>query len=197
MPPRYKVATLVDIARMPKDTWPRFIKELPEMLGMIREMDKFTQAAVEDMPEEEGKKALEQSRQSIVNGLEWIDDGQEHFDMKMRGQDMEGHEHMVMTASTREREVSVKIEGKDRTYDFLLAKALREAGFPMDDENTAEIMPTGQVNLLSIDLPMIKDVTPQAFKEMCVSANRQLTITKNKGYEINKDWREAADHIAE
>lgn len=66
--PRYKVETLVDMARIPEEALPRFLAELPEMLGFIRAMVKVTDAA-----------GGEEFFKLSVPGV-WIDDDKRTFE---------------------------------------------------------------------------------------------------------------------
>ncbi len=61
--PRYNVATLLDMAKIPEDRLPAFLAELPRLLGDIR--------AIVRMADTLGKDRFE----VIPEHLVWVDDG--------------------------------------------------------------------------------------------------------------------------
>jgi len=195
MPSSYKVRNLLDVARMPQEAWPRFIKELPEMLGMLHHIDKIAQEAAKSENPKEQAEALRISEENILSSLTWIDDGKQDFDVTLRGQTQDGVEHMKIQASTRTRDASAVFDGKDITYDILIAGKLREAGFVLEGEDASGIMPEGKVILPAGKLVMIKDMTPEGFAELCISANRKLEIQPDPDNQISKKWSDVADVI--
>ena len=131
-PPVYKVGTMLDIARIPPDALPRFMAELPEMLGMLREVDKFHKGMAEQAPDQEiAKEMLTQSEAHLLSGLEWVDDGKDDFRFTMTGKDEDGNEILKMHADSKTRDVAAYHKGEDRTYDILLAGRLRRAGMTL------------------------------------------------------------------
>ena len=194
--PVYKVGTMLDIARIPPEALPRFIKELPEMLGMLREVDKFHKAAAaESTDPERGREALAESEAHLISSLEWVDDGLEDFKFKMTGKDEDGNEVVRMQADSKTRDFAAYHAGEDRTYDILLAGRLRRAGMTIADEQLEDMLPVGRLVLPADRLHEIRDMTPEAVKELCLSANRTLQIEGHED-DIPPAWRNLAEIIA-
>ncbi len=195
-PPVYKVGTMLDIARIPPEALPRFISELPEMLGMLREVDKFHKGmAAEASDPERAKEALAESEAHLLSGLEWVDDGKDDFKFTMTGKDEDGYEVVKMHADSKTRDVAAYHKGEDRTYDILLAGRLRRAGMTITDEEMEHMMPEGCLVLPVGRLHEIRDMTADAVNELCLSANRTLQV-EGREDEVPPAWRAVAEIIA-
>lgn len=195
-PPVYKVGTMLDIARIPPEALPRFMAELPKMLGMLREVDKFHKGMAEQAPDPEvAKEMLAQSEAHLLSGLEWVDDGKDDFRFTMTGKDEDGNEVVKMHADSKTRDVAAYHKGEDRTYDILLAGRLRRAGMTISDEDFAGMMPEGRLVLPVGRLHEIRDMTPEAVNELCLSANRTLQVEGHES-EVPSAWQAVAQIIA-
>lgn len=195
-PPVYKVGTMLDIARIPLEALPRFLAELPEMLGMLREIDKFNHGLVEEASDRQhAEEVIAESEEQLLSGLEWVDDGKDDFKFTMTGKDEDGNEVLRMHADSKTRDFAAYHNGEDRTYDILLVGRLRRAGMTISDEDFAGMMPEGRFVLPAGRLHEIKDMTPEALNELCLSANRTLQVEGPKS-EVPSAWQAVAQIIA-
>lgn len=175
--PKYKIRNVLDIARLPEEALPRFLKELPELIGMIREVDKFHKASVEGMDAEEAEKALAEVEDHLLENLEWVDDHRTDIEFKMTGKDEQGAEVLRMHASSKTRDFGAFEKGEDKTYDYLLIGRLNRSGMTLTPDDIEGMMPEGKLIIPASKLREIHDITPQSLNELCISANRILCIS--------------------
>ena len=195
-PPVYKVGTMLDIARIPPEALPRFIAELPEMVGMLREVDKFHKGMAAQAPDEEvAKELLKTSEAHLISGLEWVDDGKDDFKITVVAQDEDGNQTVSMHADSSTRDIAAYHKGEDRTYDILLAGRLQRAGLTITDKEFEVMMPEGDLILPAERLHEIRDMTPEDVNELCLSANRTLKI-RGQENEVPSTWRAVARVIS-
>jgi hypothetical protein len=188
--PVYKVGTMLDIARIPEEALPRFIKELPEMLGMLREVDTFHKATASAAGPQKAADMIAESEQHLLSGLEWIDDGREDFQVRVTARTEDGSETLRMDADSRTRDVSVVKDGEDHTYDMLIIGRLNRAGMSLTQGQIDEMMPEGRLVLPVERLHEIRDMTPESINELCIAANRTLEVVGDPE-DMPPSWRRA------
>ena len=192
----YKAATLLDISRIPEEALPRFMKELPEMLGMLREVDKFHKASVsQESDQDVAAEAIAKSEAHLLNHILWVDDGGTDIEFSMTGKDDEGEEILKMHADSKTRDFAAIHNGEDRTYDILLVGRLNRAVMFMTTDDIEMMMPEGALILPLERLNHINDMTPEAVNELCLSANRSLFV-KGDENAVPEAWKKVARIIA-
>ena len=189
---KYNLANLLDIARLPEDAFERFIKEMPEMIGMIRKIDRLNHKEVPTHMDDTGT-TLSENDQKLLKNIIWKDDGEQDFQVRVRKIDGKGNEHILLEADSRTRDVAVYDEGKDVTFDVQLAIILRETFSGIEDDEILEMMPEGKL-VIPADKVRSFHIHPAGLKELCIGANRQFCIS-NANEHTPLIWLENAKQI--
>lgn len=83
----YPVRTVIDMARIPPEAWPRFIAEMPAMLATIAPL-----VAIYDAMREAGTEIPDEAYMAMLAKLDWVDDDKGTADVTITGHNAEGDE---------------------------------------------------------------------------------------------------------
>lgn len=113
---KYEVKSLVDLARIPEEAFPRFQAELDQLMGMIREHLKVVDAMADELPEDERAEYLAESEDMLLEHMVWTDDGINEMSIETVFEDEDTGEKITISGDSE----AVTISGDSWTVENII-----------------------------------------------------------------------------
>ena len=189
MEKKYSVKTLLDIARIPEDAFPRFMEEFSKLVSIVRDADQAQTSIINQYPEEVRAELQEKVDRELIGAFYWEDDGEQHARVKIHSDTPEGK--LEVNIDSRLRDMTATLDGEDKTYDLMIIGKLAEGGLSMTGDYMDEMLPEGKLVLTGLQIASLRDANPNEIAELCIAANRVLHIEEQFS-PIPEEWTASA-----
>lgn len=191
---KHVIWTLEDIARLPKDTRGRLMKELPDIVDAVAGWMELLEKTAETLPEDKRSGFIAENMTQMPGMITWVDDGHHGCEVTIRAKDEEGNEALYAHGDSRTRDVELRVNGEDQTHNAMLVSKMAKMGIVLTEDNHKAILPPGQVVLDDEMLSRIETfMSPATFADIADAADRKIIIVADNMGAHDERWKHHAD----